>query len=228
MSNKSNYRQYAEQIIAGYPESNQPDLLIDAVKDLEIKRVLDVGCGAGQEMIPFAERRGVFCVGIDVGAELGEVGNGFVGELGQADRVNFARSQGSDLPFASASFDVVLCRVALPYMNNKKAIAEVARVLRPGGVYLLKTHAPAFYIGMLKRRLGTFQIRQYAYPLICLAGGLWHQFTGRQLEHGLWSGKETYQTGGFLKRELAKHGLEITGTLPDTNIQTPSFYIVKR
>ena len=224
------YREYAQEIVKNYAgtDAKNRDLLVDAVRKFEIKRVLDVGCGAGQEMIPFAEKRNAFCVGIDIGTELGEIGNSFVRKLNYADKICFTRSKSEDLPFADESFDVVLCRVALPYMNNKKAIAEVGRVLRPGGIYLLKTHAPAFYFGMLKKRFFTFDPRQYAYPLICLAGGLWHNLTGRQLQKGFWEGKEIFQTKGFLEKELKKHNLTIEGTLPDTNIQTPSFLIVKQ
>ena len=178
-------------------------------------------------MIPFAEKRGAFCVGIDIGEELGEIGKTFVETLNYSDKIKFVRAEGEDLPFADESFDVVLCRVALPYMNNKKVIAETARVLRPGGVYLLKTHAPAFYFGMLKRRFTTFSLRQYAYPVICLINGIRHQATGKQTRKGIWKGKEVFQTRSFLEKELKKNGLRIEGVLPDTNIQSPSFFIVK-
>ena len=88
------------------------------------------------------------------------------------NRAKFARSKGEFLPFADESFDVVLCRVALPYMNNRKTIAEVARILKPNGVFLLKTHAPPFYSAMLKERIKTLNPKQIAYPLICVAGSL--------------------------------------------------------
>lgn len=224
------YREYARQIIENYAETDTKNrnLLIDAVKEMKVGKVLDVGCGAGQELIPFAEKKGAFCIGIDTGKELGEIGKNFIESLNYAEKIMFVRSKGEDLPFADESFDVVLCRVALPYMNNKKAIAETARVLRPGGVYLLKTHAPAFYFGMLKRRFGSFDLRQYAYPMICLANGIYHQLTGKQLEKGFWKGKEVFQTRSFLEKELKKNDLKIEGVLSDNNIQSPSFFIVKQ
>ena len=113
------------------------------------------------------------------------------------------------LPFADKSFDVVLCRVALPYMNNRRTIAEVARILKPNGVFLLKTHAPPFYSAMLKERIKTFHPKQIAYPLICVAGSIFHHLSGRQLENGFWKGKEIFQTRRFLEKEFAKNGLEI-------------------
>ena len=91
----------------------------------------------------------------------------------------------------------------------------------------MKTHALPFYLGMILRRVRTLDLKQVAYPLICLAGGLFHWATGKQPEKGFWRGKEVFQTKGFLKRELARAGMRIDRELPDTNIQTPSYYVVK-
>lgn len=229
MATLDTYKEYAEYVMKTFAlkDAKSRHLLVDAVSHLKIKRVLDIGCGAGQELLPFVEKTDAFCVGIDAAAELGEVTNEFFKQSDFKDRITFTRSFGERLPFADASFDVVLCRVAIPYMHNRQTIAEVARVLRPNGVFLLKTHAPAFYLGMIRRRWKSFSAKQIAYPLICLAGGTWHLLTGKQLQNGFWKGKEVYQTKEFLKREFAKNNLRLEGHLSDTNIETPSFVIVK-
>jgi ubiquinone/menaquinone biosynthesis C-methylase UbiE len=201
--------------------------MVSAVKDRKIEKILEVGCGAGQELLPFVEKTAAFCVGIDMAEELGTVGKDFFQKANYENRVGLVRSFGESLPFADESFDVVLCRLALPYMDNRKTIAEIARVLRPNGIFFLKTHAPAFYFGMIWRRLQTFSLKQFAYPLICLVGGTWHLLTKNQLKDGFWKGKEVFQTRRFLDKEFAKNGLRITGELSDTNIQTPSFVVVK-
>lgn len=223
------YEEYARAAIENYNRQDAESryLLANVVKDLEVKRVLDVGCGAGQELISFVEKTKAFCVGVDAAAELGAIGGAFLKKINSGNRVAFTRSLGERLPFADASFDVVLCRVALPYMDNRETIAEVARVLRSGGIFLLKTHAPVFYFGMIQRRWKSFSPKQIAYPLICLAGGAWHSLTGRQLRKGFWKGKEVYQTTGYLRREFAKNNLRIEGYLSDTNVETPS-YIVRK
>lgn len=203
------------------------NLLFDAVKDREIESVLDIGCGAGQELFPFLEQTKAVCFGVDVAEELGKVtGKVFAGKF--AGRIHFVRSKGEKLPFADASFDVVLCLIALPYMNNKSAIAEVSRVLKPNGIYLLKTHAPPFYFEMIRVRTKTLNPKQIAYPLICLAGSVWHSLTGKQPEKGFWRGKEVFQTRNFLEKEFEKNNLKIREILPDSNPQTPSFLVVKR
>ncbi len=229
MSEISYYQEYAQLAIRQYAEKDSVSrcMLVDAVGDLDVKKVLDIGCGAGQEMLPFIEKKKAFCVGIDVGKELGKVGKEITENFDCKESLSFSRSKGEELPFADKSFDVVLCRVALPYMHNKKTIAEVGRVLRTGGIFLLKTHAPMFYFGMLPGRTKTLNPKQVAYPLICLANGIWHQLSGNQLQNGFWKGKEVFQTKGFLEKEFSKHGMKIEETLPDDNIQSPSFLIRK-
>lgn len=230
MSEISYYQEYAELAAEQFAEKDTASryLLVDAVGHLEIKRVLDIGCGAGQEMFPFVEKKQSFCVGVDIGEELGRIGHEVAEKFDCREKVSFSRAMGEELPFASESFDVVLCRIALPYMHNKKTISEVARVLRNGGVFLLKTHAPMFFIELLKERAKTLNPKQIAYPLICLFNGILHNLTGRQFYQGFWNGKQVFQTRGFLDREFSKHGMKIEGTLADDNIQSPSFLVVKK
>lgn len=222
----ANYEEYAEKSLQKYAERNAAEryLLFDAVKDQKLEKVLDLGCGAGQELLPFLEKSEAFCVGVDIAPELGKITKA---NFAEKKKAVFVRSQGEKLPFAEASFDVVLCRVAIPYMNNRETMAEVARILKPNGVFLLKTHAPPFFFAMLKERLKTLNPKQIAYPLICLAGSFWHLLTGKQLQKGFWQGKEIFQTQGFIEIETAKNGLKIEGFLADNNPQTPSYLIVK-
>ncbi len=226
MERLSNYEEYAKKALENFSSKDAAIryLLVDAVKDLRVEKVLDIGCGAGQELLPFLEKTEAFCVGIDSAEMLGKVTQNIFAET---ERLAFVRSNGERLPFAEASFDVVLCRVALPYMNNRETIAEVSRILKPNGVFLLKTHAPLFYFGMILERSKTFSAKQIAYPLICLAASLWHLLTGKQLQNGFWKNKEIFQTQSFLEKEFTKNNLKIAGVLADDNRQTPSFMVVK-
>ena len=221
------YEEYAQLSLANYAKKDaaRRNLLFNSVKDLPIERVLDVGCGAGQDLMPFLENTSAFCVGIDTARELAKVTSEVFGD---EKRVAFVRSEGEKLPFASESFDVILCRVAIPYMNNRDAIAEVGRLLKPNGVYLLKTHTPLFYFEMIKQRAKTLNPKQLVFPLICLAGGVWHLLTGRRLQNGIWRGKEIFQTQGFLEKEFARNGLEIKGFLSDNTSLNQSCMVVKK
>jgi SAM-dependent methyltransferase len=229
MNDIDSYQDYAEAALEQFEALNQESrsFLVEAVSDLEINRVLDVGCGAGQMLLPFLEITDAICVGVDAAEALGPVTRNLMGAA-NSERVSFLRSKGENLPFAEESFDVVLCRLAIPYMNNRQTIREISRVLRPNGVFLLKTHAFAFYLGMIVSRSKTLNLKQIAYPIICLTGGLFHWLTGIQLEKGFWQGKEVFQTRGFLKREFGRVGLRIDHELIDSNPQTPSYYVVKK
>lgn len=229
MATLDTYKDYALHTIENFARKDAASryLLFNAVKDLKIEKVLDLGCGAGQELLPFVEKTEAFCVGVDVAPELGSVTQEFFRKMNAQRRTAFTRTRGESLPFADESFDVVLCRVALPYMNNRQTIAEVARILRPKGIFLLKTHAPMFYFDMIRERWKTLSIKQVAYPLICLTGSAWHSLTGTQLQNGFWAGKEVYQTEHFLRGEFARNSLQIKGFLPDTNCATPSFIVEK-
>lgn len=222
----TNFEEYANESFRSFAglDDLRRNSLVDAVSNAAPEFVLDLGCGGGHELIPFVERTAARCVGIDIAAELGKV---IEDRFPRSDRVSFVRADSSSLPFPDGTFDVVICRVALPYMDNRRTLAETARVLKRGGVFLLKTHSPRFYFSMMIDRLRTLSPRMIAYPTICLAAGLFHSLSGRQLREGVWSGKEIYQTERFLKTELGRNDLRIEGRLPDDNPLTPSYRIVK-
>ncbi|MBK8302178.1 MAG: class I SAM-dependent methyltransferase [Chloracidobacterium sp.] len=163
-----NYKDYAQASLASFAQRDAAarNVLVDAVGDRPVRRVLDVGCGAGQDLLPFLDETMALCVGIDVASGLGQIEGG---EPLSQRRARFVRATGERMPFANDSFDVVICRVALPYMDNKKTIAEVGTILKPGGVFLLKTHRFRFYLEMIWSRSKTLNPKLIAYPLICLA-----------------------------------------------------------
>lgn len=223
------YSDYAQAALEDYErrDSKTKSLFFDAVKDLKIETVLDLGCGAGQELFPFLENTNAFCVGIDKGAELGAITNEIFSAKSFSERAKFVRASGEKIPFAGDSFDLVLCSVALPYMNNRETISEVARVLKKDGSFVLKIHSPYFYFSMIAARLKTFNPKMLAYPMICLIAGVYHHLTKKQLEQGFWEGKEIYQTRGLLRRICAENGLQIIGEIEKNNLQTPTFLIKK-
>jgi ubiquinone/menaquinone biosynthesis C-methylase UbiE len=198
----------------------------DAVKHVPVHRVLDVGCGGGQDLIPFAAM-GAACIGIDIAVESGQFAKTLFSTHCPGRPVGFAASAAERLPFTDSSFDVVLCRVAIPYTNNRAAIGEMARVLRPGGVLLLKTHHPAYYV---QKALDGVRQRSPLFALhalrVLVTGAIYH-LSGWQPHGGILL-RETFQTQWLLRRELERHGLRIVDELPDTHPLTPSYRIVKR
>ena len=101
--------------------------------DLRGGLVLDVGCGTGI-MLETLERGGPA-----VGADLSATALGFCRERG---RERLAQARGEALPFASRSFSAVTAFGVIEHIDDDRgALLEWARVLRPGGCLVLLTSA---------------------------------------------------------------------------------------
>jgi 2-polyprenyl-6-hydroxyphenyl methylase/3-demethylubiquinone-9 3-methyltransferase len=100
-------------------------------------RVLDVGCGGGLLAEEFA-RLGCAVLGVDPSKESIATARRHAARQGLA--IHYQCATGEALPFADQSFDTVYCCDVLEHVTDLgRVIAETARVLRPGGVYLYDT-----------------------------------------------------------------------------------------
>ncbi|MFC9929210.1 methyltransferase domain-containing protein [Streptomyces sp. NPDC127190] len=97
-------------------------------------RVLDVGCGSGKPAVRIAGRWDVHVTGITISAQQAETAAARP-EVGEnSGQVAFRQGDGMALPFGDAQFDGVYAIESFLHMSDRgKAIAEAARVLRPGG-----------------------------------------------------------------------------------------------
>src|SRR4051794_36293268 len=95
---------------------------------LRARRVMDLGCGAGDSVDLFrAVDPGVRWVGVDI-EESAEVA-----ERTRAD-AEFVTFDGRTLPFGDESFDLIYCKQVLEHVEHpRELVAEAMRVLEPGG-----------------------------------------------------------------------------------------------
>lgn len=105
-------------------------------------RVLDLGCGIGNILIALAERTDFThpLQGVDVSPDLIRIGEHEAARAGLNDRIRLQVAPATRLPFDEGAFDVVLTSHVLKHLDDEALLAsfrEIARVLRPGGRFLL-------------------------------------------------------------------------------------------
>lgn len=112
-------------------------------------RFLDVGCGEGRHTAEAYLRPGVFAVATDLDPANVEKTRGFLlamKEQGMGRGMGFGAlvSDCTSLPFASESFEAVICAEVMEHVPDKRAAArELIRVLKPGGV--LSVTVPRYF-----------------------------------------------------------------------------------
>jgi SAM-dependent methyltransferase len=128
-----NYDQIAPHYDARYSANTLPGiagLLTQTAVQAGAGPALEVGCGTGHwlsVLAPHTQR----VVGLDFST-------GMLAHARQAaPAAGLAQGQAGQLPFASASFDLLLCVNALHHFPDPRAfVAESLRVLRPGGAWV--------------------------------------------------------------------------------------------
>lgn len=111
-------------------------------------------------------------------------------------------------------------------MDNAHAIAEVARVLLPGGVFLLKILHARNYLRELWQAVREGNLLSVIHGSRVLVAGTLYHFVRRQPRSRFLN--ESYQTRWLLRSDLAKHGLFIERERTNTNPLTPAFVIRKQ
>jgi len=99
------------------------------------QRVLDAAAGAGTSALYLAQQFDCQVVGLDYGREAVATANAAAAEAGLAGKVHFEQGDAERLPFPDNYFDAILIECAFcTFPNKSTAAAELARVLKPGGM----------------------------------------------------------------------------------------------
>lgn len=142
MTQRLNYNTVAHQYDAHHTRRKTADQNLQSFlsqrTDPKSIRVLDIGCGTGsQQVANQIEWPQLSFVGLDY----------HIGMLNQAQRksrsVSWLQATGDTLPFADHSFDYITNQFAFHHIQEKETfIAEVFRILRPNGRFVMTNICP--------------------------------------------------------------------------------------
>jgi len=133
-----------------YAEDNESSLfnayyerpaMLELAGDVDGHRVLDAGCGSG--LLASALRaKGAHVTGFDASPAMVDLARNRLGEGAAVHVADLAER----LPFDDAEFDDVVASLVLHYLPDWTGpLAEMRRVLRPGGRLLLSVNHPAIF-----------------------------------------------------------------------------------
>ena len=109
--------------------------------DVSGRRILDAGCGSGP-LTQALRARGAVLTGFDASAAMVDLARERLGE----DADLHVADLGAPLPFADAEFDDVVASLVLHYLEDWAGpLAELRRVLKPGGRLILSVIHPGIY-----------------------------------------------------------------------------------
>ena len=166
-------------------------------------RILDVGFGTGW-LLRELRAAGYRPVGVEVDSQM-------VAEL-RAEGYDVHRAFAEALPVESSTIDGIVCRVVLPYTDERRAINEWGRVLRPGGQVRASYHGLGYYSRYASHGES---LSQRAYGVRSILGTWFYAATGRRLPG--WLGDTIYQS----RRRLARHYREAVLRMIAESISTP-------
>ena len=113
-------------------------------------RVLSYGCGAGRTALIFA-RMGYEVSGFDLSDPLIEAARAAAERYGLSQRTSFSVQAAENLEYPENAFDVVIGEDILHHVDLPKALPELCRVLKPGGVAVFKDSLSTPFRDKLRR-----------------------------------------------------------------------------
>ena len=129
--------------------------LVRHARVLPQQSVLDVGCGTGVVALT-AARLGARVHGLDLAPALIEHAKRNAALAGV--EIDFREGDVEALPYGNASFDVVLSQFGHMFSPRPEvAIAEMLRVLKPGGTIAFSTWPPEHFVGQMFALVGKYQ-----------------------------------------------------------------------
>jgi SAM-dependent methyltransferase len=113
------------------------------------RRVLEVGCGAGTDLVRFA-RGGARVTGVDAAPSAIALARQNFSQQGLDADLQVA--DGEALPFANGTFDLVFAHGTIQYAaDDRRVVAECQRVLAPGGQAIFQVYNRVSWLNVLSK-----------------------------------------------------------------------------
>lgn len=181
---------------------DDPRRIMPALPD-SFDSILDLGCGIGQTLIMCELKPGAFACGVDVDAAALAYGKKL------SPHIRFVCAQGESLPFPDHSFEVVISRVALPYMHIPSVLQEIERILTPSGYVWFALHPFTMLRDDAINAIRSGNLKSFVYVVYVLINGICFHLTGRQFRYPLNRAKcESFQTTGGISKAMDRAGFE--------------------
>ena len=116
-----------------------PETVLYLSRTWKSGKLLDIGCGNGRNLVPFAEKDFI-CEGIDFSIEMVKNAKSKLNKLGL--KAKFHASNMTKLPFKDNNFDYLICIASFHHLNKldqEKALCEFKRILKPCGKMYITT-----------------------------------------------------------------------------------------
>jgi SAM-dependent methyltransferase len=162
--------------------------------------VLDIGCGPGGQLTQLRDA-GFRAIGLEVAVEAALASRA----LGHP----VVRARAEALPVRSNSCRGVLCKVVIPYTDEGLAIAEIGRILAPGGVAILYLHGVGYYLRYLLLPVTWLHV---IYAARTIVNSWVYRVLGRRLPGFL--GDTLFQSEARLRRYYCSTGLTLEVVIP--------------
>ncbi|WP_371402364.1 class I SAM-dependent methyltransferase [Kribbella sp. NBC_00662] len=146
---KTDYDEFAE----AYSADNETNLLnghyerpamVNLAGDVDGHRILDVGCGSGPLTAALRDK-GAIMSGFDLSSAMIELARRRLGDDADLTVGDLAKP----LPYDDAAFDDVVMSLVLHYLEDwTEPLAELRRILKPGGRLILSVNHPIVYTAL--------------------------------------------------------------------------------
>ncbi|WP_411766808.1 bifunctional demethylmenaquinone methyltransferase/2-methoxy-6-polyprenyl-1,4-benzoquinol methylase UbiE [Winogradskyella sp. A3E31] len=118
--------------------------VVNLVKETEPNNILDIATGTGDLAINLVKTGADEIIGLDISDGMLEVGRQKIKTKNLDGVIKMVIGDSEDLPFESNSFDAITVAFGVRnFMNLEKGLAEILRVLKPNGIFvILETSVP--------------------------------------------------------------------------------------